>query len=256
LRALSDAKSLSNSEKALLNNISSETEDVLKTAEQIEASAAPKAPPLASSARTVEELTAPLEKATGGLRPPAFEPGPSENISIFSERGTAVVKEQMVKNLKKATPGLDETAAAAAVEQSAEEVLSQRFILKPGVQLPSNVELAPMPKTPLSLNVPPKGEVDPQKVYLFTIDREGAKFAREKIPFTTGRGNIVHTNLSVKEVGAFAGGEAIFISRSEIVINRASGRFGAQTEAQYQAVIKYLEGLGFKVHAVAFEAFK
>ena len=162
----------------------------------------------------------------------------------------------MVKNLKKATPGLDDTAATAAVEQSAEEVLSQRFILKPGVQLPPNVELSPMPKGQLSLNVPPKGDVDPQKVYLFTIDRTGVKFAREKIPFTTPRGNIVHSNLSVPELGAFSGGEAIFISRSEIVINRASGRFGARTEAEWQAVIRYLEGLGFKVHAVAFETFK
>jgi hypothetical protein len=87
--------------------------------------------------------------------------------------------------------------------------------------------------------------------YIWTIDERGANVALERTPFNTPRGNIVHTNLSPN--GAYVGGEVWFESPMEITINAGSGRYGypaGMTQSQWEAAIKYWEGLGYKVNAI------
>ena len=93
---------------------------------------------------------------------------------------------------------------------------------------------------------------NPSTKYLWTIDNRGVNIALEETPFPTPRGNIVHTNLSSE---ASIGGEAWFTSENEVTINAGSGRFGAgsgATQAQWQAAVRFWEGLGYKVRAVPF----
>ena len=88
--------------------------------------------------------------------------------------------------------------------------------------------------------------------YLWTVDERGVNLAREKTPFPTERGNIVHTNLSEK---ASIGGEAWFGPDNSVTINAGSGRFGdgaGITQQQWDAAVKLWEALGYKVKPVPF----
>jgi hypothetical protein len=81
--------------------------------------------------------------------------------------------------------------------------------------------------------------------------------AREGIPFKTRRGNIVHSNLSDPEKGAFVGGELRFVHKPgeppEVIINGGSGRFGPQSPEQWDATVKLFQAKGFKVNAVPYD---
>ncbi|MDB4623591.1 CotH kinase family protein, partial [bacterium] len=74
--------------------------------------------------------------------------------------------------------------------------------------------------------------------------------AQDKTPFPTPRGHVVHSNLSSK---ASLGGEAWFTSEDSVTINAKSGRFGAgagMSRAEWDAAVRYWEGLGYKVKAI------
>lgn len=95
---------------------------------------------------------------------------------------------------------------------------------------------------------------DPAKTYLWTIDERGINLALEKTPFPTPRGNVVHSNLSKK---ASIAGEAWFTGPNAVTINAGSGRFGfgsGATQSQWDAAVKFWEGLGYKVNAVPFNS--
>ena len=86
--------------------------------------------------------------------------------------------------------------------------------------------------------------------YLWTIDERGVNLAQDKTPFPTPRGHVVHSNLSSK---ASLGGEAWFTSEDSVTINAKSGRFGAaagMSRAEWDAAVRYWEGLGYKVKAI------
>ncbi len=86
--------------------------------------------------------------------------------------------------------------------------------------------------------------------YLWTIDDRGINLARDKTPFPTPRGHVVHSNLSSK---ASLGGEAWFTAEDSVTINAKSGRFGAtagMSRAEWDAAVRYWEGLGYKVKAI------
>lgn len=68
---------------------------------------------------------------------------------------------------------------------------------------------------------------DPESCYLWTIDERGINIARERTPFPTGRGWLVHSNLSKK---AYAGGEVWFDGK------RLSS---TQTQAGLKPELKY-----------------
>ncbi len=88
--------------------------------------------------------------------------------------------------------------------------------------------------------------------YLWTVDERGVNLAREKTPFPTARGNIVHTNLSER---ASIGGEAWFGPDNSVAINAGSGRFGdgaGITQQQWDAAVRLWETLGYKVNPLPF----
>ena len=88
--------------------------------------------------------------------------------------------------------------------------------------------------------------------YLWTVDERGVNLAREKTPFPTARGNIVHTNLSER---ASIGGEAWFGPDNSVTINAGSGRFGdgaGITQQQWDAAVRLWETLGYKVNPLPF----
>ena len=70
------------------------------------------------------------------------------------------------------------------------------------------------------------------------------------------RGNVVHSNLSAPEEGAFTAGELRFVHKPgeqpEVIINGGSGRYGPATAEQWDATIKLFRAKGFKVNAVPF----
>ena len=69
------------------------------------------------------------------------------------------------------------------------------------------------------------------------------------------RGNVVHSNLSAPEEGAFTAGELRFDKpgeQPEVIINGGSGRYGPATAEQWDATIKLFRAKGFKVNAVPF----
>jgi hypothetical protein len=88
--------------------------------------------------------------------------------------------------------------------------------------------------------------------YLYTVDQRGVNVVLEKTPFSTPRGNVVHTNISSE---ASIGGEAWFGPNNTVTINAGSGRFGdgaGITMQQWDATVKLWESLGYKVNPVPF----
>ena len=97
---------------------------------------------------------------------------------------------------------------------------------------------------------------DEKTKYLWAIDEQGIKIARELTPFDTPRGNIVHTNLSPN--GALFAGEMWFVSDNEVVINAGSGRYGyskgsvsiEEAARRYAIAAQMFEALGYKVTVI------
>ena len=94
---------------------------------------------------------------------------------------------------------------------------------------------------------------DHETTYLWTIDDRGVNLIREKTPFDTDRGNVVHTNLSKR---AAIGGEAWFVGDGRtVIINGGSGRFGdgaGISRQQWENAAKQWESLGYEVQAVEY----
>ena len=83
--------------------------------------------------------------------------------------------------------------------------------------------------------------------YLWIIDKNGLYIIPEKTEnLRAARQVVCHSNIT-RGKKALQGGELWFLSKKEIVINYKSGRYGAESEIQEQAVIEYFEWLGFKV---------
>jgi hypothetical protein len=98
-------------------------------------------------------------------------------------------------------------------------------------------------------NVPTGAPGEKETKYLWTIDERGVNAAREKTPFDTDRGCIVHTNISEK---AAAAGEVWFGSDNTVYMNFESGRFGRDyiSNVAKQGAVKAWEDLGYNVKVV------
>ncbi len=83
--------------------------------------------------------------------------------------------------------------------------------------------------------------------YLWIIDGDGLRVIKETTPNTLAeRGYVCHTNIT-GGAEALQGGELWFCTDDLIYLNYKSGRYGAETEDQKQAVLDYFQQLGFTV---------
>lgn len=97
------------------------------------------------------------------------------------------------------------------------------------------------PKTVSSDNLTPDCR------YLWIINHDGLFILLEFTPNPdAARGVVCHTNIT-KGAKALQGGELWFISSRHVVINYKSGRYGAETDIQQEAVVDYFKSLGYRV---------
>lgn len=89
------------------------------------------------------------------------------------------------------------------------------------------------------------GEAELQK-YLWIINTDGLFIIPEQtINKDADRGIVCHTNITGGEK-AIQGGELWFCSDGTIYINNKSGRYGATTLKERQAILEYFEYVGYK----------
>ena len=92
-------------------------------------------------------------------------------------------------------------------------------------------------------------DVRPNK-YLFTVDARGINIVLERTATANPRGMVLHSNLSAR---ALAAGEVWFLSEDTVQINNGSVRFGVRNSAQWDAVAKLWQQLGYRVRQVGFK---
>ncbi len=192
-----------------------------------------------------------LQEAVGGApRAPNREILPNEDVALFSAEGRAAVAARLRANLTKANPDMPPGELDALVEQGTNKELSQAFRVSPDSPVPDDVVRSPVPEGDLTVT----NRADPNGVYLYTVDQGGLNIAREGIPFTTPRGNVVHSNLSPPDQGAFSAGEMRFVhepgAQPEAIINGGSGRYGPRSPEEWAATIEVFEAAGIKVRPV------
>lgn len=92
-----------------------------------------------------------------------------------------------------------------------------------------------------------KNDLSFETRYLWIINQDGLFVISENTEnLEASRKVVCHSNITKGEK-ALQGGELWFLSSKHIIINYKSGRYGAETEVQEQAVIEYFESLGFKL---------
>jgi len=86
--------------------------------------------------------------------------------------------------------------------------------------------------------------------YLWIIDPSGLKILLERIenPYSSRR-KMVHTNIT-DGANALQGGELWFSEEGKIYINNRSGRYGANTLKQREAILEYFRAIGFDVEQI------
>lgn len=86
-----------------------------------------------------------------------------------------------------------------------------------------------------------------QTRYLWIIDESGLKIILESIENPhSERGKMVHTNIT-GGAKALQGGELWFGTDGRVYLNYKSGRYGAYTPLQREAILEYFRDLGFDV---------
>ena len=84
-------------------------------------------------------------------------------------------------------------------------------------------------------------------LYLWVIDQNGLKILLEATPnLASERGIVCHTNIT-GGAPALQGGELWFGEDSKLYLNYQSGRYGAATDVQRQAVLDYFAAVGYEV---------
>ncbi|WP_375443896.1 hypothetical protein [uncultured Fibrella sp.] len=84
-------------------------------------------------------------------------------------------------------------------------------------------------------------------LYLWVIDQNGLRILLEATPNPIAkRGVVCHTNITGGAL-ALQGGELWFGDDDKVYINYSSGRYGALTAVQEEAVIDYFTSLGYDV---------
>ena len=86
--------------------------------------------------------------------------------------------------------------------------------------------------------------------YLWIIDALGLKILLESIenPYSSRR-KMVHTNIT-GGANALQGGELWFSEEGKVYINNRSGRYGANTLKQREAILEYFRAIGFDVEQI------
>ena len=89
------------------------------------------------------------------------------------------------------------------------------------------------------------GDIPMDGKYLWIIDESGLKLLAESTrnPFAA-RKVVCHTNITGGEK-AYQGGECWFGTDNNVYINNRSGRYGAQTLAQRNAILDYFRAMGY-----------
>lgn len=83
-----------------------------------------------------------------------------------------------------------------------------------------------------------------QGKYLWIIDKSGLKLIPKATPNPyAARGVVCHTNITGGDP-AYQGGELWFGADGNVYVNNRSGRYGANTLAQRDAVLDYFRSLG------------
>ncbi len=83
--------------------------------------------------------------------------------------------------------------------------------------------------------------------YLWVIDEDGLRTVLEAIPNSNAeRGNMCHTNITGGQE-ALQGGEMWFGSDGNVYINDRSGRYGAENDVQWDAVVEYFGFVWYNV---------
>lgn len=198
----------------------------------------------------IRELTDQLRRFTGGPHAPDafFTDLTSECVDIFLEEGRSEIRKQIQHRLREESPRMPPEVLETATYLAYHERLRQVFTVRSAGDVRPDVRRSSFPEGTLRMGG------DTGAKFLFTIDEDGLHVAPEQTPITSGRGHLVHTNLSSPSTRAFTAGELRFVGPNEIIANCASGRYGPSKEG-YEATIRYLQALGFKVHAVAYMKF-
>lgn len=89
--------------------------------------------------------------------------------------------------------------------------------------------------------------------YLWIIDKSGLKIIRESTPNPKAekKGVVCHTNITGGQ-HALQGGELWFGQDNRVYVNNKSGRYGANTTVQEEAVIAYFVSLGLEAVQLPF----
>lgn len=90
------------------------------------------------------------------------------------------------------------------------------------------------------------GDPPMDRKYLWIIDELGLKLLAESTPNPFAARKVVcHTNITGGEK-AYQGGECWFGTDGNVYINNQSGRYGAQTLAQRNAILDYFLSMGYR----------
>lgn len=87
--------------------------------------------------------------------------------------------------------------------------------------------------------------------YLWIIDESGLRIILENLdnPYSARR-KMVHTNIT-GGAKALQGGELWFSDEGKVYINNRSGRYGANSLIQREAILEYIRDIGFDVEQIS-----